>query len=194
MSVDNEDQDVEETNEDQDVEETNEDLESLKERALLIVDNVIKGATDTIIDQKKKEEAARAKYKIPNIQWVECKDFTIGKGLLQIEEYMRTWELHESWLHWTNYLSEEELQYSIRYHYRVRWSIPTCRKPIPRATACVYFILEISKVRPDTLPIEVYFMVETNKLIHRPGESRFKEKWLKDVIESKIGLMETIYF
>nr|XP_060612502.1 A-kinase anchor protein 14 isoform X2 [Anolis sagrei ordinatus] len=89
MSVDNEDQDVEETNEDQDVEETNEDLESLKERALLIVDNVIKGATDTIIDQKKKEEAARAKYKIPNIQWVECKDFTIGKGLLQIEEYMR---------------------------------------------------------------------------------------------------------
>ncbi|XP_008121805.2 A-kinase anchor protein 14 isoform X1 [Anolis carolinensis] len=181
-------------NEDQDVEDTNEELEALKEEALLLVDKVIKGATDTVRDLKKKEEAAAAKYKIPNIQWMECRDFTVGKGLLQIEEYMRTWELHESWLHWINYLSEEELEYSTRYHYRVRWSIPTCRKPIPRATACVFFILEISKVRPDTLPIEVYFVVETNKLIHRPVESRFKEKWLKDVIESKTCLMEMINF
>ncbi|KAH0630859.1 hypothetical protein JD844_004169 [Phrynosoma platyrhinos] len=188
-------------NPDSEAEDKNGDLGAIKEKALLIVDDVIKGATDTVRDLQKKEEVAGAKYEIPNIQWMQCKDFTIGKGLLEIEEYMRTWELHESWLHWTNYLSDEELEYSTRYHYRVRWSIPTCRKPIPRATACVYFILEISKVRPSvsispspTLPIEVYFMVETNKLIHRPGESRFKEKWLKDVIESKISLMETIYF
>ncbi|XP_003229541.2 A-kinase anchor protein 14 isoform X2 [Anolis carolinensis] len=76
-------------NEDQDVEDTNEELEALKEEALLLVDKVIKGATDTVRDLKKKEEAAAAKYKIPNIQWMECRDFTVGKGLLQIEEYMR---------------------------------------------------------------------------------------------------------
>uniref|UniRef100_A0ABM5EVS8 A-kinase anchor protein 14 isoform X1 n=1 Tax=Pogona vitticeps TaxID=103695 RepID=A0ABM5EVS8_9SAUR len=168
------------------------DLEAIKEKALLIVTNAIQGATDAVGNLQKEE--AGAKYEVPNIAWMKCQDFTIGKGLLQIEEYMRTWELHESWLHWTNYLGEEELEYSMRYHYRVRWSIPTCRKPIPRATACVYFVIEISKVRPSTLPVEVFFIVETNKLIHRPGKSRFKEKWLKEVIESKISLMETIYF
>nr|XP_020634299.1 A-kinase anchor protein 14 isoform X1 [Pogona vitticeps] len=168
------------------------DLEAIKEKALLIVTNAIQGATDAVGNLQKEE--AGAKYEVPDIAWMKCQDFTIGKGLLQIEEYMRTWELHESWLHWTNYLGEEELEYSMRYHYRVRWSIPTCRKPIPRATACVYFVIEISKVRPSTLPVEVFFIVETNKLIHRPGKSRFKEKWLKEVIESKISLMETIYF
>uniref|UniRef100_A0ABM5EVT7 A-kinase anchor protein 14 isoform X2 n=1 Tax=Pogona vitticeps TaxID=103695 RepID=A0ABM5EVT7_9SAUR len=108
------------------------DLEAIKEKALLIVTNAIQGATDAVGNLQKEE--AGAKYEVPNIAWMKCQDFTIGKGLLQIEEYMRT------------------------------------------------------------LPVEVFFIVETNKLIHRPGKSRFKEKWLKEVIESKISLMETIYF
>ncbi|XP_007436249.1 A-kinase anchor protein 14 [Python bivittatus] len=175
-----------------DEEEDEEDVENIKEKAAFIVDKMLQDAMESVRLLKKEE--AGVKYKIPNITWMRCKDFTIGKGLLQIEEYMRTWELHESWLHWTNYLNNEELQYSTQYRYRVRWSIPTCRKPIPRATACVYFVIEISKIKPSTLPIEVFFVVETNKLIHRPGKSRFKEKWLKDVIESKIVMMETVDF
>ncbi|XP_008167254.3 A-kinase anchor protein 14 isoform X3 [Chrysemys picta bellii] len=106
----------------------------------------------------------------------------------------QTWEFHESWLHWSDYLQEEELKYSRRYHYRVRWSIPTCRKPIPRATACIYFIIEISKIKPPTLPVEVFFILESNRLIHRPGQCRFREKWLKDIIESKRILMDSITF
>ncbi|KAK9393563.1 A-kinase anchor protein 14 [Crotalus adamanteus] len=173
-------------------EEEKEEEEDIQEAAALVVSGVIKDAVDRIKALKKEE--AGAKYKIPNIAWMRCKDFSIGRGLLQIEDYMKTWELHESWLHWSNYLNNEELRYSTRYYYRVRWSIPTCRKPIPRATACVYFAIEISKIKPRTLPIDVFFVVETNKLIHRPGKTRFKEKWLKDVIESKIVMMETVDF
>lgn len=136
--------------------------------------------------------AAEAKYKVNNITWMSCKEFTPVKGLRQIEDYMlvslkadvslpllqlifhrlrltldkskcmekqnhcivcgvlflQTWELHESWLHFTSYLYEEELKYTKRYHYRVRWSIPTCRKPIPQATANIYFVIEISKIKP----------------------------------------------
>ncbi|XP_061454622.1 A-kinase anchor protein 14 isoform X2 [Rhineura floridana] len=168
--------------------------EAMRKKVDSIVEDVLKQAMCTIRDLQKKEEVPGIKYQVPNIKWIKCAEFTVGKGLLQIEEYLKTWELHESWLHWTNYLSDEELEYSMRYHYRVRWSIPTCRKPIPRATASVYFIIEVSKIKPSTLPVEVYFLVETNKLIHRPGESRFKEKWLKDVIESKISIMKTITF
>ncbi|KAJ6663356.1 hypothetical protein lerEdw1_010493 [Lerista edwardsae] len=175
-------------------EEEDVDLEAIMSTAVVIAEDVIKGATDSFRELQMKEEAAKAKYKVKNIEWMRCADFTVARGVLQIEEYLKTWELHESWLHWTCYLNDEELKYTTQYHYRVCWSIPTCRKPIPRATASVYFVIEISKVKPATFPVEVFFMVETNKLIHRPGVSRFKEKWLKDVIESKVCMMETVDF
>ncbi|NXG37417.1 AKA14 protein, partial [Dromaius novaehollandiae] len=131
-------------------------------------------------------------YVIKNIQWTTCKNFTVERGKQQIEEYISTWEFHESWLHWSEFLQEEELKYSKRYHYRVCWSVPTRRKPIPRATASVYFIIEISKIKPATLPVEVFFVLESSRLIHRPGQCRFREKWLKDIIENKITLMESL--
>uniref|UniRef100_UPI00398E62AD A-kinase anchor protein 14 isoform X2 n=1 Tax=Pristiophorus japonicus TaxID=55135 RepID=UPI00398E62AD len=46
----------------------------------------------------------------------------------------------------------------------------------------------------SVFPVEVYFFFESNKLMHRPGHSRFKEKWLKDIIESKILLMQEVDF
>ncbi|KFQ25147.1 A-kinase anchor protein 14, partial [Mesitornis unicolor] len=87
-------------------------------------------------------------YVSKSIQWVTGNDFTVQRGRQQIEELISTWEAHESWLHWTEFLQEDELEYSKRYHYRVCWSIPTCRKPIPRATASMDFIIEISKTKP----------------------------------------------
>nr|XP_025036688.1 A-kinase anchor protein 14 isoform X1 [Pelodiscus sinensis] len=120
---------------------------AIKEKAHVVIENVIRDAKEHLQDLQEKER--EAEYIIQNIQWTSCKDFTVERGQQQIEEYMsQTWEFHESWLHWSDYLQEEELKYSKRYHYRVRWSIPTCRKPIPRATACIYFIIEISKIKP----------------------------------------------
>lgn len=61
----------------------------------------------------------------------------------------QTWDIHESWLHHSEFLEEEELKDSKRYHYRACWGLPTRRKPIPRATASVYFVIVISKFKPD---------------------------------------------
>ncbi|XP_030066028.1 A-kinase anchor protein 14 [Microcaecilia unicolor] len=133
-------------------------------------------------------------YYIKNIEWMACEDFTVERGLQQLEEYVSTWEIHDSWLHCTDFLHEEDQKYCKRYHYRMKWSIPTRRKPIPRATASVYFIIQLSKIKPLTLPIEVLFILESNRMEHRPGKTRFREKWLKDIIESKILLMKNITF
>ncbi|NXS13269.1 AKA14 protein, partial [Neodrepanis coruscans] len=84
-----------------------------------------------------------------NVQWVSAIDFTVEKGRQQIEELICTWDIHESWLHHTEFIEEEELKDSKRYHYRACWGIPTRRKPIPRATASVYFVIVISKLKPD---------------------------------------------
>ncbi|KAM6381537.1 A-kinase anchor protein 14 isoform 1-T1 [Pluvialis apricaria] len=129
---------------------------------------------------------------VKNIQWITGKDFTVERGRQQIEEHISTWDVDRRWLHWTEFLWEEELKHSKRYHYRVCWSIPTRRKPIPRATANVYFIIEISKTKPATLPVEVSFSLEYSRLIHRPEQCQFREQWLKDIIENKIILMERL--
>ncbi|XP_051823969.1 A-kinase anchor protein 14 [Antechinus flavipes] len=155
------------------------------EKSMQITEDAIYAAVKTLEDLENP---------VKNIQWTTCKDFTVDLGRQQIEEYISTWEFHESWLHWSDYLEKEDLEFSVRYHYRVRWSIPTSRKPIPRATACVYFLIEISKIKPKSLPVEVFFVLESNRYVHRPGKSRFREKWLKDIIESKIILMNSINF
>ncbi|NXL41949.1 AKA14 protein, partial [Podilymbus podiceps] len=131
-------------------------------------------------------------YAIKNIQWITGNSFTVERGRQQIEECISTWDIPASWLHWSEFLREEELKYSKRYHYRVCWSIPTRRKPIPRATASVYFVIEISKIKPAALPVEVFFTLEASRLIHRPEQCQFREKWLKDIIENKIILMERL--
>lgn len=133
-------------------------------------------------------------YEIPNIKWMTADNFTVAGGLEKIEEFIKTWERDGSWLYCIDFLREEEHPYSWRYRYAVKWSIPTRRRPIPRATASVYVTIEVSKFKPKTFPVEVYYIFETHHLVHRPGRTRFREKWLKDIIESKIQLMGAVEF
>ncbi|XP_072033013.1 A-kinase anchor protein 14-like [Amphiura filiformis] len=133
-------------------------------------------------------------YEIPNIEWLNIDDFTVEKGKEKISDFVKTWDYEKSWLYCIDFLREEEDKYSKKYRYQVRWSVPTRRKPIPRATACVYFTIDVSKIKPGVYPVDVYYVFETNKLVHKPGESRFRERWLKDIIESKIMMMEAVTF
>lgn len=162
-------------------------------RANELVKNVIETA-QSVVGCRPVEQDAISDYKMKNIDWVTCKDFTVDIGEKQIKEYISTWEIHSSWLFNLEFVQETELEYHKQYHYRAQWSIPTRRSPIPRGTACVYFVVEISKIKPQTLPVEVYFYVESNRLAHRPGQTRFREKWLKDVIDSKAFLQDTVNF
>lgn len=141
------------------------------------------------------EDNAQSAPKIKNIDWISCKDFTIEIGEQQIRQYMDTWDIQQpGWLYSLKFLQETELEFKTQYHYEAKWSIPTPTAPIPRATASVYFIIQISKIKPNTLPVDVHFLVETNRSKHIPGQTRFREKWLMDVIESKILLMDTVDF
>uniref|UniRef100_A0A671MPW3 Si:dkeyp-81f3.4 n=1 Tax=Sinocyclocheilus anshuiensis TaxID=1608454 RepID=A0A671MPW3_9TELE len=138
---------------------------------------------------------AQCEHKIKNIDWISCKDFTIEIGEQQIRRYMDTWEIQQpGWLYSLRFLQETELEFKTQYQYETKCSIPTRTAPIPSATASVYFIIEISKIRPNTLPMDVHFLVETNRSKHIPGQTRFSEKWLMDIIESKTLLMDTVYF
>ncbi|CAH2314996.1 Hypothetical predicted protein [Pelobates cultripes] len=172
-------------------------LAALRETASALVEAAMRNAQETLRNEQKPSSEGPVSdpdFPLQNFPWVPCKDFSVELGMKQIEEYISTWELHESWLHCTDYLKDEEIEFSKLFHYRTRWSIPTRRKPIPRATACIYFTIQISKIKPNTFPVEVFFIFESTRLVHRPGQTRFREKWLKDIIESKIIMMDSITF
>jgi len=133
-------------------------------------------------------------FSVENIEWLNISEFTKEKGTDKINEFIKTWKYENSWLYCVDFLSEDEHEYDRRYTYRVRWSIPTRRKPIPRATASVYFTFVVSKILPPTSPVEVFYIFETNRLIHKPGQSRFREMWLKDIIESKVKVINRVTF
>ncbi|XP_054481051.1 A-kinase anchor protein 14 [Anoplopoma fimbria] len=129
--------------------------------------------------------------KMTTINWVACEDFTVDVGERQIGEYIHTWEIPPCWLYSLTFLCSTEEEHHTFYHYRARFSTPTSRKPI-QGTASVYFVVGISNVKPRTLPVDVHFVVESNRLVHAPGRTRFREKWLADVIESKTLLRRQV--
>ncbi|XP_033760000.1 A-kinase anchor protein 14-like [Pecten maximus] len=133
-------------------------------------------------------------YEVKNVKWLTIDEFTEEKAEQKINEFIKTWQYEDSWQYCIDFLGEDPHEFDTRYRFRVRWSIPTRRKPIPRATACVYFSFVVSKIKPKHFPVDVLFVFEGNRLVHKPGESRFREKWLKDIIESKVMMMQMVEF
>lgn len=120
-----------------------------------------------------------------NYDWISCQDFTVEEGKRQIGEYINTWDIRPCWLYSLYFLcSTEEEEHSSFHHYQARFSTPTPQKPI-QGTVSVYFAVGVSKAKPDTLPVDVVFVVESNRLVHTPGWMTFRETWLADVIENK---------
>lgn len=126
-----------------------------------------------------------------NYDWISCQDFTVEKGKRQICEYINTWDIQPCWLYSLYFLCfTEEEEYSF-YHYQARFSTPTQQKPI-QGTVSVYFAVGVLKVKPDNLPVEVVFVIESNRLVHTPGCMTFRERWLADVIENKNMLQRAV--
>ncbi|ESO83784.1 hypothetical protein LOTGIDRAFT_132840 [Lottia gigantea] len=138
--------------------------------------------------------AKEENYEVRNIKWLTISEFSIPKAEEKIDEFIKTWEYQDSWLSCVDFLGKDDHDFDHRYRFRVRWSIPTRRKPVPRATACVYFTFVVSKIKPQDHVVDVFYVFETNRLVHRPGQSRFREKWLKDIIENKVMMMSTVVF
>ncbi|XP_077566291.1 A-kinase anchor protein 14 [Stigmatopora nigra] len=125
------------------------------------------------------------------MEWVIAKDFTVDVGKEQIVEFIRTWDLEPAWIYSLNFLYSAEEEEKTSFHYLANFSTPSPQRPIPTA-AGVYFVMDVSKVEPQVEPIDVHFFVESNRLKHTPGKTRFTEKWLLDIIECKIAASEAM--
>uniref|UniRef100_A0A665TPJ4 Si:dkeyp-81f3.4 n=1 Tax=Echeneis naucrates TaxID=173247 RepID=A0A665TPJ4_ECHNA len=147
----------------------------------------------SLLDKHRRTMAKDPEDNTPDTDWVASKDFTVEVGKRQIGEYIQTWGVQACWLYSLDFLYTTEEEHHAFYHYRARFSTPTPRAPI-QGTASVFFVVCIAKVKPQTLPVEVRFVLEANRLVHTPGKTRFTEKWLAEVIESKAGLRNAVDF
>ncbi|UJR35433.1 hypothetical protein I4U23_028190 [Adineta vaga] len=135
------------------------------------------------------------------IRWPKISEFTdesVGKE--KIYEYIeKEWKTapggHDlCWLHAIDFIEKRSLEFNDLYIYRVRYSIPTRRSPIPRQTICIYFTIDVSKVRAKNHPVKVLFAFETTSIIHQPDQFRFRQTWLQDIILLKEKMARGIDF
>lgn len=136
--------------------------------------------------KKKKEDENDPKHaEVDSPPRLSCEDFTVEFGKEQIETLIETWGgVRSCWRHSLDFLYVTELEHCGVFHYRARFSAPTARQPISQ-TASVFFGVEVSKFAPRATPLEVHFVVESNRLVNTSGKHRFRETWLTDVIDCK---------
>lgn len=71
------------------------------------------------------------------------------KFILKIWNFLiKTWEFGECWLYCIDFIEKNEKEFTTLYNFKVCWSMPTRRKPIPRFTASVFFTFDVSKIKP----------------------------------------------
>ncbi|UJR10470.1 hypothetical protein I4U23_014674 [Adineta vaga] len=135
------------------------------------------------------------------VQWPTIEEFkNTNIGLEKINEYIeKQWKTTPGgqdpcWLYVTDFIEKKSLEFNDLYIYRVRYSIPTRRQPIPKHTASVYFTFDVSKVKSKNTIIPVSFVFENMRLIHYPDKFRFRQIWLENILLMKEKLANTIDF
>ena len=132
--------------------------------------------TGTNEEFKKKVSESRSSI------WPLAADFTADTGEKAVGRYVsEQWTLSESWLHCIDYMGEQPAL-SKRHLFRVKFSQPTRRRPIPAHSASVYFTLVTGEREEE---VRVWWEMEGQRLPHRPEEGLFREQWLKDILTSK---------
>jgi len=121
-------------------------------------------------------------------------EFTVERGIEAVRQLTAGWCISEQWLNCIDYLEQSEEEFNTVYTYRVVYSIPTRLKPIPKATAAVYFKIKKSKVKPESTPVEIEYQLEGSRITQVPGAMNFQEKWLYDILKSKAAFNELVRF
>ncbi|XP_059536150.1 A-kinase anchor protein 14 [Myotis daubentonii] len=106
----------------------------------------------------------------------------------------QTWEYEDRWVHYTKLVERRDLIHSFHYIYSVRWSVPTSQIPTAYSSAFAFFTVKFNKNKPPDAPIDISYMFEGQSLVHRPGTTRFRENWVKEMVVAKHNIMKSFPF
>lgn len=98
------------------------------------------------------------------LEWPTIENFTVMVGTAKITEYLSYWKLEEDWKFCINFLkgiSDTACDY---YQYEAIFSIPCKQYPIPQATATVFFVFEVSRIKPKHCLVDVKLLNFINSM------------------------------
>ncbi|CAI8040854.1 A-kinase anchor protein 14 [Geodia barretti] len=149
------------------------------------------------------EELTENKSSTSNVSWPSSGEFTVEGGQRAVEKTVQEWKLSESWKHCIDYLGttpggvmlgRRERGVDELHCYRVQWSEPTRCKPVPTTTASVYFFIYCQQGTQQSKhqsQVQVFYVLEGQRLVHRPERSCFQEIWLRNIIQHKLSVVVT---
>jgi len=118
--------------------------------------------------------------------------FTPEKGLTLVNHLVDSWNLNRAiWERHSELVNVEETPNSASHTYKVVF-YPVCKaKRYIQITASVDFNLIVNHLDGE-IPVKVEFRLEGQRYRHEPGQFRFREKWLIDIIEHKKKLIRQV--
>lgn len=120
-----------------------------------------------------------------NEGWPNNVQLNYMTGMEAIERYIESLNYDTSLSYCLNFIMQKIEKLSSTYIYEVKWSMPTKEQPVQLATASMYFCLKSFIGVDNTCPIDVSFVYDFTHQVLRPGEAKFRDGWLLDIIRSK---------
>jgi len=117
--------------------------------------------------------------------WLSRKDYTEQQAIHQINTFIQPWQRSSEWLYCIDFVSKKDQNYSTEYTFRVRWSIPKPDRPIPKASASVYFTFKLLKNMPEDIAGSVNIKYECNTMDSDSEKFVFKEECLHRILRAK---------
>merc|ERR1712048_309813 len=121
--------------------------------------------------------------------WLSRQDFTAESAIKQIDAFISNWERKAEWLYCVDFVQKRDETYFTEYEFRVRWSIPKPDRPIPKASASIYFSYKVLKKMPADTPCKVSIKYETNTQTSDSSDFVFKENNLTRILNAKEKLL-----
>lgn len=113
-------------------------------------------------------------------------------GPILINRIVDSWDLNCAvWERHVELVNIEDSPTQINYGYKVVFYPMAKAKRYIQITASVDFNLLVNRLDPNS-PIKVEFRLEGQRYRHEPGQFRFREKWLLDIIEHKKKLIRQV--
>jgi len=120
------------------------------------------------------------------------KEFSKDQGIILVEHIIETWNLSSAlWERHIELINDENSPNMLLLCYKVIFYPIGKTKRYIQITACVDFTLTISHLDPQ-IPVKVEFRLEGQRFRHEPGQFRFREKWLSDIIDHKKKLIRQV--
>ncbi|KYB26744.1 uncharacterized protein LOC103313598 isoform X3 [Tribolium castaneum] len=128
------------------------------------------------------------------LEWPTIEEFTQEIGTAKISEYLSYWKFEEDWKYCINFLIGKSDSACDFYQYEAIFSIPCKQYPIAQATASVFFVFEVSRIKPRHCLVDVHYWFEGQRTIHTPGKFTFQEEKLFNIVDAKINFYKTLRF